>query len=66
MLGEDAEYCRILAEHMATLPDTETRSTTATSTPYTSRALHDVGKVGIPANSILLKPENLLSKSMRL
>lgn len=53
------EYCRVLAEHMATLsPYRDQIDDGYIDALYKSSPLHDVGKVGIP-DSILLKPGKL-------
>lgn len=55
------EYCRILAEHMATIsPYRNEIDDSYIDALYKSSPLHDVGKVGIP-DSILLKPGKLTS-----
>jgi putative two-component system response regulator len=53
------EYCRLLAEHLARVPQFESVLTpTLIENIYAASPLHDIGKVGIP-DYILLKPGKL-------
>lgn len=59
-------YCRILATHLATLPEFQ-KEVTANFVRllYATSPLHDIGKVGIP-DSVLLKPGLLSTDEFEL
>jgi putative two-component system response regulator len=60
------EYCRVIAEHLATLPKYRDQvDGDYIQLLYMTSPLHDVGKVGIP-DSILLKPGPLTREEFEI